>query len=825
MNRGRFIANALAIALGTTISLMAMQSHAENPSEFIDRFCIDCHTAKDASGEREFESLNFSDPHLDTQLAIQEIIDQLTLGTMPPDDAIQPTTQERLAAIEAMTKDLAQLRTKSSSNDGHTVLRRLSRREYRNTVGDLLGFDTTMFDPTFEFPADNLVENSDTVGEGQVISAHLLENYLGAAQQSVEKALSVTELPEGQEWVFREKFIPQVELRSAHSEAFENRYLCLYDHPRNDKPEGAYGYLSEFKKGVPVDGIYEIKVHAKAMNRKTTPYKNDAVKIDLDEPFRMGIRPGDTLIPDMVHNQPIEPLLAETMIDDDDWQGYTYQIRLDRGFAPRFTFENGIHDFRGSIGRVFKKHAEDLPKKIRKTDGIYDQRIALIKHGDMPHIRIDEVRVRGPLEYAWPNRSQQLVYGGADFNQYEAKSLIGKFATRAFRRPLTWPVQKRLEDFYDRRVEETKDNQQAFRDTLAAILCSPEFLYFQSAGDDQKLTAHGLAERLSYFLTSGPPDDELRSLADQDKLSDPKVLAAQAQRLLRSKDSESFVADFLDAWLNLRSLGSMPPDPVEFWFFYAAEMQSDMKAETQRFFRHVIDRNRPVSEFLESNYSFLNRDLAKLYGIQDQVPPESAGEFRKVVFDDPDRGGLLGHASILTVSANGIETSPVTRGVWLLENILGTPPPPPPDSVPAIDPDTRGATTIRDQLIKHREEEACFQCHRKIDPPGFALEGFDAIGQSRRFYDNKRKLAVDCSGRMPSGEEFAGPADFKRILLKNQTFFVRTLTQRLLTHALGRTIHASDRAEVDKILAKVAAENYPLASLIEAIVTSDMFLR
>lgn len=204
---------------------------------------------------------------------------------------------------------------------------------------------------------------------------------------------------------------------------------------------------------------------------------------------------------------------------------------------------------------------------------------------------------------------------------------------------------------------------------------------------------------------------------------------------------------------------------------------------------------------------------------------ESAAEFRRVTFDDARRGGLLGQASIMTVSANGIETSPVVRGVWLLENILGTPTPPPPDDVPTIEPDTRGALTIRDQLTKHRENATCYQCHRKIDPLGFAFESFDAIGQTREFYDQKRKLRIDTSGRLPGGQGFADAAELKQRLLNRKQFFVRTFTERLLTHALGRRIEPLDRGSVDAILAKVADDDYPTATLIEAIVQSDLFRR
>ncbi len=802
---------------------------AKQLAGLIENYCVECHNGDDPSGEREFETFDLEEPSLDNQILLQDIIDQLTLSTMPPEDASQPTSKERLFAISALTSRLSNMRQATASTGGRTVLRRLSKREYRRTIGDLLAIDMTMFDPTIEFPGDNLSANFDNVGDALVTSGHLLENYLEAADRCVEKSLAATQRPELKEWVFKDNFYQQPELSTAHKKSFNDSFLCLYDHPYNDKPEGAYGHIAEFRSGVPVDGIYEIRVHAKAMHRDT-PYSNKTVRIDLEEPFRMGIRPGDTTVGDMVHVQPIQPKLAETVIADNEFRWYTFRVPLDRGFAPRFTFENGIHDVRGSFGRVYRYHQDTLPKSVQGDQGIAKQRVSVIQHGQMPHIRIDEVQIRGPVDVAWPTKSQQAILDGADFDEANAQSLIERFASRAYRREPSDEEAQSLLRFYESRLADGQSAFQSFKDTLKATLCSPAFLYFKEPQSlDGKATGtatdYALAERLSYFLTSTMPDDELRRCADRGELSDPDTLRRQTRRLLANPASDAFVADFLDSWLSLRAIGTMPPDPDEFWFYYAAGLETEAKTETQMFLRDLIDRDASVVEMLAGDHSFINRDLAKLYGVVDKVSVDTANEFRRVSFDDPNRGGLLGQASVLTVSANGIETSPVVRGVWLLENILGTPTPPPPDNVPAIDPDTRGATSIRDQLTKHREDEACFQCHRRIDPLGFALEGFDPIGQSRKYYDEKRKIPIDTSGTLPGGEHFLGPAELKQKLLDRKHFFAKTLTERLLTHALGRRIEPSDRGDLETILNQVKEDDYPTARLIESIVTSELFRR
>lgn len=819
-----FVISALSHKQAHAANCEAADEESVEPATFLKTYCVGCHSTADPSGERDFEMLDLNDSSVDNQLALQEIIDQLTLRTMPPDDGDQPSTDARLGAIAAMTGRLTTMRQQTSSTGGRTVLRRLSRREYRRTVGDLLAIDMTMFDPTLEFPADNMISHFDNIGDALVTSGHLLEFYLDAADKCLEKALALRDSPNTGEWVFRDNFFQQPELAPSHRKAFNNRYICLYDHPLNEKPEGAYGYVSEFRSGVPVDGVYEVRVLAKAMNRDT-PYGERTVRIDLTEPFRMGIRPGDTSLGDMYHTQPIQPKLAEAVIFDDDFKWYRFRIPLDRGFAPRFTFENGIHDVRGSFGRVFRFHKDTLPPAVHYETGIARQRVAVIDQGKIPHIRISEVQIRGPIEFAWPTPSQQALIGGARFDAANPLELIQRFASRAYRRPATLQEIQGLTALYRSRLDEGHTAEQAFRDTLKSVLCSPAFLYFQQpfAASGGMLSDHGLAERLSYFLTSTTPDDHLRGLADRGEISNPDVLRKVVKRLLASEACGNFVADFLDNWLDLRSLGTMPPDPDRYWFFYAAGLADEMKVETRMYLRDLIDRDASAVELLSGNYSFVNRDLAKLYGIADQVPADSANEFRRVTFNDQLRGGLLGQASILTVSANGIETSPVVRGVWLLENILGTPTPPPPDNVPAIEPDTRGATTIRDQLTRHRDNAACFQCHRKIDPLGFALESFDPIGQSRSFYDEKRKQPIDTSGTLPGGGSFSNVAELKQCMIERKAFFVRTLTERLLMHALGRRIEPVDRAAVDSILIGVQAENYPMASLLEAIVLSELF--
>jgi hypothetical protein len=265
----------------------------------------------------------------------------------------------------------------------------------------------------------------------------------------------------------------------------------------------------------------------------------------------------------------------------------------------------------------------------------------------------------------------------------------------------------------------------------------------------------------------------------------------------------------------------MAPDRGGFARYYAQNLQPAMKRETQLFTRDLIDRNETIVRFLDSDYTFANRPLARLYGMEDAVEAATGHEFHRVTFNGPQRGGLLGQGSVLTVSANGIETSPVTRGVWVLENILGTPPAPPPDNVPPIDPDVRGAKSMRELLAKHRDNAACYECHRKIDPLGFALENFDPIGAWRTTYE--KGTPIDSSGELPGGQRFQDVGELKKVLVNRKDQFARMLTERLLGYACGRRIEPLDRPAVDRVLVAAKEHNYRFRDLIEQVVLSQTF--
>ena len=314
------------------------------------------------------------------------------------------------------------------------------------------------------------------------------------------------------------------------------------------------------------------------------------------------------------------------------------------------------------------------------------------------------------------------------------------------------------------------------------------------------------------------PDDQLRSSAATGKLDDEAKLRRQVERMLRDPKSEALTENFVGQWLGLRKLGEMPPDPEQNKAYYEDNLENAMREETKRFFGYILEQNRSVLDFVDSDYTFLNPALARHYGI----PDVTTDDFRKVALKpEYRRGGLLGHGSILTATSNGVETQPVVRGVWILENLLGTPPNPPPPDIEPIEPDTRGVSTIRQLMEKHRNNPTCYECHRKIDPLGLSMEHFDHIGSWRDRY--AKRLVIDATGELSDGTRITGASGIKRYLLDRPDQFSRCLTEKLFVYALGRRLSFTDRDDIDRIVKELPKRKFGLRELIQQVVASAAF--
>lgn len=815
--------------LGIVVAFASAVANAEEPAApadaqllgtvvepFLTTYCTECHGASEQQAERRFDRIALPVENGSELIRLQEIADILALDEMPPLEAEQPDPGERQKVIDALTRIIDQQRERLAPTAQETVIRRLNHREYRNTIGDLFDLNVTIFDPTESFPRDETQEHLDTVGQRLVTSGFLLNQYLEAADRIVEKVFALDEPPPVKTYRFTDDFKQQPELDRALRDWIDHEFICLYETATSQRHEGAYAKIHGFEQGVPRDGRYQVRVLAEAKNRRHD-HPARLVTTNPDEPLRLGIVPGNQRFGDLSRPQPIEPTLAEFELADDEQKWYSATVWIDAGFTPRFTFPNGTISLRRCFGPISKKLAKQSDGKPKNAD-FGNRRLLTMKHGKLPHIRIHEVEIRGPIYDDWPPAGQRSVLGDQPFAAERTRTLLTGFARRAYRRPPE-PIEiDRLMQFVDQRVTSGRSHLETFQDALKRVLCSPSFLYLHEPSDeDGRLTDHALASRLSYFLWSTIPDQELSELADRGVLQQPKILRQQLRRMVDDPRSDALVANFLDSWLALRQLGSQPPDRRAFEVYHARNLKPAMKRETQLFTKHLLDHNLSVMRLIDADFTFLNESLAELYGRKDV----RGNEFRKVALKDARRGGVLTHASVLTATANGVDTSPVTRGVWVLENVLGTPPSPPPADVEPLNPDTRGAKSIREQLEKHRESASCYQCHRKIDPYGFALETFDPIGRWRTEYDHGG--SVDASATLPDGTRFSDVRGLKEILLTRRPQIARAIASKLLAYGTGRPMQPADRAEIDRLVADLHDRGDGMYDLLQLVVTSEIF--
>ncbi len=826
----RLVVPALFLFLGAQFSLA--QSTAEvaaaGPArEFVGKYCLECHDARTHKGDRELEGFALPLQSEADLITAKDIVDQLTLKEMPPKKALQPTDDERLKMLRLVRGAISDARNKFQSAGARTVIRRLSSREYENTIATLFGRRVDTLGLTLDFPKEKITEHMDTIGQALVTSGFLIDQYFQSANRLVETRLG-TPQGEPKNWRFNGNFRQYEELEGPHKAAFNFRYLNLYEQPNTDTRQGGYGHIEDFQKGVPVSGLYDIEVEAQAMHRDTH-YDPAIFGIDFSEPFILGIVPGDVSRGHIHYPQSIEPLLASSTVPDEGPTWLKFRVWLEAGQTPRFIFPNGPYESRASVITVNKRYKDDFQGRTEKSDV---SRTLLLKEGKLPHLRISEIKIQGPMPEQGGRLEEIAVFGKDGFEPDRALQQLEAFAQRAYRRPLTETDLQPIRALYEKRLGENASPRQAALDALKMILCSPSFLYLSEITDESEkaLAPYDLASRLSYALWAGPPDDALLASAASRLLTEDAALKEHIQRMLADERVRGFINGFLDSWLNLRDLGGMPPPRETNRAYYAEDLPVAMKTEVRLFFQDLLENNQSVALFLDAPYTFVDKKLAKLYDLPEKNSLRLADGFQKISLNgSQQRGGLLAMAAVLTVSANGVETSPVTRGVWVSENILGVPPPPPPDVVPAIEPDVSGATTIRDRLARHRADATCAECHRKIDPLGFSLESFDPIGRWRAAYPKAKNAKapapqIDASGEFPSGETYRDFAGFRKIILETRSdLFARHLIRQILTYASGRRMESADDFVIEEILANLKKQGLGLKTLIVECLMSPVF--
>ncbi len=685
----------------------------------------------------------------------QTMLRVLRNNEMPPAERPRPPAQdvEQVAAwIEA---ELSNYNCEMGRDPGRVTLRRLNREEYNNTIRDLLGVD---FRPGDDFPADDVGYGFDNIGDVLSLPPILMEKYFAAAEAIVQRAIVAPEqqVPPGKRYAVEETQGPGIV---------------------------GGGFRGVFSRGEvwvehasPAEGTYVVRVEAYAQQAG-------------DELARMEIKLS-------------ERSLATVEVKAEENDPAVHEVR--------FTAQAGKQ--RLGVWFVNDYYNPQAPRRSQRDRNLF----------------VGPIQIDGPLGVptaALPESHRRIVTCVPDGRRSRAecaREILQPLVRRAFRRPVSAEEVERLVRLVELAERNGDSFERGIQLALQAVLVSPHFLFRveQDPGPDDAdgirlLSEHELAVRLSYFLWSSMPDEELFRHAEAGTLR--RNLDAQVRRMLADPRSAALVRNFGGQWLQIRNLRSVAPDRKKFPM-WTEQLRDDMERETLLFFEAVMRDDRPIFEFIDARFTFLNERLARHYGI-DGVQGE---EFRRVELSDPRRGGVLTQASILTITSNPERTSPVKRGKWVLEQILGTPPPPPPANVEELAEDEASqlSGSLRQRMEQHRSKPICASCHARMDPLGFAFENFDAVG---RWRDKDGPFPIDPSGELPDGRTFAGPAELKRILLAEHEKFRRTFCESMLTYALGRGLEYYDVCAVNDVCAYVREHQDRFSAVVTAIVHSDPF--
>lgn len=760
--------------------------------QLFTQHCEKCHSG--AKSEGDFTLTSLTDDFNDKQNRERwlTVLEQLKEGTMPPGEEPRPPVKDVQSVMDWISTQAGKAEIARRETEGRVVMRRLNRAEYANTVRDLLGVEVDLTDL---LPLDTSTNGFDNNAELLHTSSFLMRNYLDAADRVLDEAIA----NEPEPWIQKKRF-------DIREEKTVKATGSVYRHT----DDGVAIFATWESANIRVT-MWNFRSHVRGKYR-----------------FRIsgyGFQSEGKPITFRVTAGTLKEVTEERLID-------YFAVPADKPTVVEFTEqlepENRI--------RILAEGLPALPPAVEK--------IGADKYTG-PGLVIQWVDVEGPILESWPPPGHKAIFG--DLKQtrisperfevvsqqpmVDAERILREFARRAFRRQVSDEDIKPFLARVKSKLDQNYSFEQAMRVGLKGILVSPDFLFLRE--QTTRLNDFALASRLSYFLWSSMPDEELFQLAAKNKLHEQDVLSEQVERLLRDPKARAFNTNFTGQWLSLRAIDATLPDGT-LYPEYDDILKTSMLKETSMFFDEVLRNDLPLTHFVSSDFTFLNARLAKHYGI-----PEIDGmEMRKVTLpSDSHRGGLLTMGSVLKVTANGTTTSPIIRGSWVLERILGTPPPKPPLDVEAIEPDIRGATTIREQLARHRDVESCASCHRKIDPPGFALESFDVIGGWRDHYRatgeprevNGRRVrywngpAVEPGDILPDGRRFRDIDEYKQLILEDKDQLARNLTEKLLAYSTGAAPTHADKPQIETIVNRLRDKNYGFKALIHEIVQSPLF--
>jgi mono/diheme cytochrome c family protein len=715
--------------------------------------CAACHNPQTMAGDVNL--LPYLDPAtiFSDRAAWEKITQKIAAGEMPPKGIPKPPQEQMNGVVRFIQGEFDRADAALKPDPGRVTAKRLNRNEYRNTIRDLLAVD---FRADKDFPTDDSGYGFDNIADILTVSPLLMEKYLNAAEAIASRAMGADPLP---------------------------------------------------KK--PIESTSDLKT--KTLRRLDYSTVEATQRIDFDGEYNVifgfpGERGADAKPVKMAFY--MDGQLLNTMEVETKPSKLVYFNPFSDG-QMRLYLPEGDHVFRAAFLN------DDFVSQFTNAKDAYN---------DKKNKFIGSITFVGPYPSKVEKASRKLILiCNPATGSVCVEKIVANLSHRAFRRPVTKTEVSGLMKFVNLAKTQGQSTEQGIQLALEAMLVSPEFLFRMERDPNprdpeitHRLSDVELANRLSYFLWSSMPDDELLALAESNRLHEPATLDAQLKRMMTDKKAAAFADNFAGQWLEIRNLDSITPDPAKF-AAWTPDLKEDFRAETRLFFQYVLSENRPISDFVNAKYTFLNEDLAKYYGIAGVKGPD----FRKVDLDTDQRGGVLTQAGVLAVSSYPNRTSPTIRGKYILNNLLGAPPPPPPPDVPVLDDSKVGSdVSLRKQLEAHRSNAVCASCHNKMDVLGFGLENYDAIGKWRTM---DGKFPIDVSGTMPNGKSFTTAAGMRAILLDSMPEVARCLTEKLMTYALGRGIEPYDTRALQQIEKNLAADGYRFQTLIHEIVTSLPF--
>lgn len=865
--------NLAVISLATLPAIAADSPAAADPRAFFQKHCIECHDADAKKGDLDLTALagDFATP--ETFARWVKVHDRIESGEMPPKRKARPDAAESAAMLKWLRESLIKAETARLANDGKTAIRRLTRGEYENTIRDL--FDIPGIALQGELPADGSAHGFDNNADALDISHVNLARYFETADRILD--LAIAKQPAAPPRSTTRISLANPQGFVAHVIMNGDGVLLKNKQPDPDFPpageqkhidQGAHERWGSFRNGASV-GLFRHE------DESLSPYFNSYVAI---HPARYRIR---------------------TSLWSFTWD--KGKVLPSRGTeAARLSCVQLTGDGRGGQHPSYVLGYFDAPSlkeqeheltvwlNPRETIGFNVASLAPVANYSRkgramaftgPGIACDWLDIDGPIYESWPPKSHAVLFGDLPLAEFvpkdnpdvrppartfvrmyfpgkntaepikgiwtvrsdkpleDADRLLAAFLPRAFRRPVSDGVRKLYVAQVEARLKAGDSFETAMRWAYRAALCSPDFLYHVEPPGE--LDQYALASRLSYFFWRSAPDAKLIELAAAGKLKSPQALDEQVERMLADPKSQRFIDDFLGQWLKLRQIAATDPDK-KLYPEFSPYLQDSMVAESRAYFRELLTKDLSATHLVKSDFAMLNEKLAMHYGI----PGVTGSQIRRVQLPQGSpRGPFLTQAAVLKLTANGTTTSPVPRGAFVMARLLGREPDPPPPNVPAVEPDVRGATTIRELLDKHRADATCAACHAKIDPPGFALESFDVIGGWRDRYRSlgegdaaprgsidpfigisfKLGPKVDASGELPDGRKFTDICALQDMLAANPEPLLRNLTQQLAVYATGRGMNFSDREQIDTIVAETMRKSGGVRTLVHELVRSPLF--